>query len=162
MKEISKLEKFLKNELLNDLSDVMITKHHNTYRLFKKYEIFETPDGYFQVKKNDQILAQNFNNIKNAVIWCTFDKSSQFVEAKKVRKLDATLESVLVETQLYKLNIKKTMDDDTKLTQLIKLQEAIRRRNGVLSALKYLSLQAKTIQNKKFESKNKPVFKNRR
>ena len=78
------LEKLMKTDLVGQLEDVIIFQNSdNSYELFNMYHITKNNNNEYIVKMHTTFTTHNFNTLKHAVAWCTFDKRNMLYESKK-------------------------------------------------------------------------------
>lgn len=163
MKSFDKIDNFLKKELLDDLKNILVTKEGDTYKLFGLYKVYQNTNGYYQVNDVKNNSTPEFISIKNAIAWCTFEHVNRFVESRLIKKLDSKLASINIDIMIHKKNADNDkLDEETRWTQQVKLQEDLQKKRQVLRELNYLINTSKSVQVQKFNAKKKQTVFNRK
>lgn len=152
-KQFNKIERFFKQELTPELKDVTVAARNGEYELFGKYRVFRNKKGFYVAfeKKNNDVKAE-FNSLKNAVAWCTLNSTNRRFEARDIEKIDRRLSSVEVNINVHKnLSNNFELDQESRWTQIIKLQEDIKKKKELIKQLKTLINSSKRIQLERFK-----------
>ena len=118
------LEKLMKKEFVGQLEDVIIFQNlDNSYELFNTYHINKNDNNEYVVKMHTTFTSHNFNTLKHAVAWCTFDKRNLLYQSNRILKLDSLLAGLEVDISLHTKLFKKAKTSDDRLIFLSKLSE---------------------------------------
>jgi len=75
------LAKLMKPNIIGDLEDVIIFQNTDgSYELFNMYHITKNENNEYIVTMHTTFTIHNFNTLKHAVAWCTFDKRNMFYQ----------------------------------------------------------------------------------
>ena len=119
-----KLEKLMKTDFVGQLEDVIIFQNaDNSYELFNMYHITKNNNNEYIVKMHTTFTTHNFNTLKHAVAWCTFDKRNMLYQANRILKLDNLLAGLEVDISLHTKIFKNAKNTDDRLIVLSKLSE---------------------------------------
>lgn len=130
-----KLYGALKNILSGtDIEDKIIYKEDGVYRLFGKYSIQKTDDGFIASKTNYD-NSQIFSQLKNAVAWATLDNLNRIREANRVVLLDKQLCDAKIQMQVHQRLCKIAKDLDSYVLYKAKLQEDLTKKTLVTREL---------------------------
>lgn len=122
-KALDKFSKSLRTEDMIALRDTLIYQDADgTYNLYDSYTI-RKKEGYCEVDSTTLSKPLNFNNVKNAVTWCNFDKRNRISDSKRIIELDARLSGIETDIQLQQKLAKTAKDVESKLIHLAKLGE---------------------------------------
>lgn len=157
--KIDKLEKFFLQEI-NQLKDIIVMHNDddNSYVLFGKYVIRLSKNGYYQVSTLTTDDFAEFNSLKNAVSWCTFEHAKKYREANRIKELDLRLCSIEVDLAIHKKMVKNSTNTDSKWTYIIKFQEDTIKKKLMLKELNtYINI-SKMLQSQRFSNSNTPRF----
>lgn len=146
-----KIEKFFIKELSSDLKEVFIIKDQNgSYELFNRYRIEPQENGLFKVIP--YILTEEviFSSLKNAFVWCVFNKNKKFTENKRIHKLDHLLNSIEISMTQQRKLLAKTKDPDLKSIYMAKLHESKIKKNIMIKELTTYINMSKHWQYSKF------------
>jgi hypothetical protein len=118
------LEKLMQTEFVGQLEDVIIFQNpDNSYELFNTYHINKNDTNEYIVKMHTTFTSHNFNNLKHAVAWCTFDKRNLIYQSNRILKLDNLLAGLEVDISLHTKMFKNAKNADDRLIVLSKLSE---------------------------------------
>ena len=118
------LEKLMKTDFVGQLEDVIIFQNpDNSYELFNAYHINKNDNNEYVVKMHTTFTSHNFNTLKHAVAWCTFDKRNLLYQSNRILKLDSLLAGLEVDISLHTKLFKKAKNTDDRLIFLSKLSE---------------------------------------
>jgi hypothetical protein len=155
---LKKIEKFINRELNVNLADAAIFKHDDdTYELFNKFIIHKISDYIFLV--TTECEQKTFSFLKNAVMWCTFNKRDKFYEMKRVEELDMLLTGLDFAIEQHKKLSHTAKNIEDKLIYLTKLNEDKLKKQYMVNELKSYILESKYWQLKKFDSSLKYLNK---
>lgn len=157
--KIDKLEKFFSEEI-NQLKDIIVLQNedNDSYLLFGRYQIHKNTNGYFEVSITTTDSSSEFNSLKNAVSWCTFDHAKKYREANRIKDLDLRLCSMEIDLAIHKRMAKTAKTTDSKLLYIIKLQEDNLKKKMMLKELNSYINTSKMLQSQRFNNSNKPTF----
>ena len=120
----NQLEKLMQTEFVGQLEDVIIFQNpDNSYELFNTYHINKNDTNEYIVKMHTTFTSHNFNNLKHAVAWCTFDKRNLIYQSNRILKLDNLLAGLEVDISLHTKMFKNAKNSDDRLIFLSKLSE---------------------------------------
>ena len=149
-----KLEKFIKSTFLDELEDVIIFQDTDgSYQLFNSYHIAKTVKNEYIVTMTTTFTTHTFNELKNAVAWCTFDKRNMLYESNRILKLDNLLAGLDVDISLHTKIFKNTKNTDDKLIFLAKLSEDKLKKKRITDELYTYVSDSKRWQIKRFDRK---------
>jgi hypothetical protein len=118
------LEKLMKADFVGQLEDVIIFQNpDNSYELFNTYHIDKNENNEYIVKMHTTFTSHNFNTLKHAVAWCTFDKRNLLYQSDRIRKLDNLLAGLEVDISIHTKLFKNSKNADDRLIFLSKLSE---------------------------------------
>ena len=96
------LAKLMKPNIIGDLEDVIIFQNTDgSYELFNMYHITKNENNEYIVTMHTTFTTHNFNTLKHAVAWCTFDKRNMLYQANRILKLDNLLAGLEVDISLH-------------------------------------------------------------
>ena len=148
------LEKFIKSNFLGELEDVIIFQNTDgSYELFNSYIIAKTVINEYIVTMTTTFTTHTFNELKNAVAWCTFDKRNMLYQADRILKLDNLLAGLEVDISLHTKIFKNTKNTDDKLIFLAKLSEDKIKKKKITDELYTYVSDSKRWQTKRFDRK---------
>ena len=118
------LEKLMQTEFVGQLEDVIIFQNpDNSYELFNTYHINKNDTNEYIVKMHTTFTCHNFNTLKHAVAWCTFDKRNLIYQSNRILKLDNLLAGLEVDISLHTKMFKNAKNSDDRLIFLSKLEQ---------------------------------------
>jgi hypothetical protein len=118
------LEKLMKADFVGQLEDVIIFQNpDNSYELFNTYHIVKNDNNEYIVKMHTTFTSHNFNTLKHAVAWCTFDKRNLLYQSDRIRTLDNLLAGLEVDISIHTKLFKNSKNADDRLIFLSKLSE---------------------------------------
>jgi hypothetical protein len=148
------LEKLMKTDFVEKLEDIIIFQNpDNSYELFNIYHINKTEDNEYIVKLHTTFTTHNFNILKHAVAWCTFDKRNMLYQANRILKLDNLLAGLEVDISLHSRLFKNAKNSDDRLIFLSKLSEDKLKKRQVTEELHMYINDSKKWQTKRFNTK---------
>jgi len=148
------LEKLMKKEFVGQLEDVIIFQNpDNSYELFNMYHINKNDSNEYIVKMHTTFTTHNFNTLKHAVAWCTFDKRNMFYEANRILKLDNLLAGIEVDISLHTKIFKNAKNTDDRLIVLSKLSEDKLKKRRIMDELYTYVNNSKRWQTNRFNTK---------
>ena len=148
------LDKLMKPNIIGDLEDVIIFQNNDgSYELFNMYHITKNENNEYIVTMHTTFTTHNFNTLKHAVAWCTFDKRNMFYQANRILKLDNLLAGLEVDISLHTKIFKNAKDTDNRLIVLSKLSEdKLKKRRYTDELYTYIN-DSKKWQTKRFDTK---------
>jgi hypothetical protein len=148
------LEKLMKTDFVGQLEDVIIFQNpDNSYELFNMYHINKSGTNEYIVKMHTTFTTHNFNTLKHAVAWCTFDKRNMLYQSNRILKLDNLLAGLEVDISLHTKMFKNAKNTDDRLIFLSKLSEdKLKKRQYTDELYTYIN-DSKTWQNRRFNTK---------
>jgi hypothetical protein len=149
-----KLEKLMKTDFVGQLEDVIIFQNSdNSYELFNMYHITKNNNNEYIVKMHTTFTTHNFNTLKHAVAWCTFDKRNRIVDSNRIYDLDKKVAGLESTIQGHQKLIKSTKNMDDKLIYLAKLGEEKMKKRQLYDELGRYIATSKSWQNNRFDTK---------
>jgi hypothetical protein len=148
------LAKLMKPNIIGDLEDVIIFQNTDgSYELFNMYHITKNENNEYIVTMHTTFTTHNFNILKHAVAWCTFDKRNMFSQANRILKLDNLLAGLEVDISLHTKIFKNAKDTENRLIVLSKLSEdKLKKRRYTDELYTYIN-DSKRWQTKRFDTK---------
>ena len=148
------LAKLMKPNIIGDLEDVIIFQNTDgSYELFNMYHITKNENNEYIVTMHTTFTTHNFNTLKHAVAWCTFDKRNMFYQANRILKLDNLLAGLEVDISLHTKIFKNAKDTENRLIVLSKLSEdKLKKRRYTDELYTYIN-DSKRWQTKRFDTK---------
>jgi len=148
------LDKLMNPNFIGDLEDVIIFQNTDgSYELFNTYHINKTNKDDYIVTMLTTFTTHQFNTLKHAVAWCTFDKRNMFSQANRILKLDNLLAGLEVDISLHTKIFKNAKDTDNRLIVLSKLSEdKLKKRRYTDELYTYIN-DSKKWQTKRFDTK---------
>lgn len=148
------LAKLMKPNFIGELEDVIIFQNTDgSYELFNMYHITKNENNEYIVTMHTTFTTHNFNTLKHAVAWCTFDKRNMFYQANRILKLDNLLAGLEVDISLHTKIFKNAKDTDNRLIVLSKLSEdKLKKRQYTDELYTYIN-DSKKWQTKRFDTK---------
>ena len=148
------LAKLMKPNFIGELEDVIIFQNTDgSYELFNMYHITKNNNNEYIVKMHTTFTIHNFNTLKHAVAWCTFDKRNMFYQANRILKLDNLLAGLEVDISLHTRLFKNAKTTDDRLIFLSKLSEdKLKKREFTDELYTYIN-DSKRWQTKRFNTK---------
>lgn len=149
-----KFNSFVNSGTMPEIEDIMVFQTSDgEYELYNKYYISRTPDKSYVVTMKDTHAHHTFYKLKNAVVWCTYDKRNKISDADKIIDLDLKLHGADSNAEVYTGLFKKTKNVDSKLLYAAKLTEEKVKKTYILAQLDLLVTEAKNWQLKRFIAK---------
>jgi len=148
------LSKLMKADIIGDLEDVVIFQNTDgSYELFNTYHITKTDKGDYLITMLTTYTTHQFNTLKNAVAWCTFDKRNMLYQANRILKLDNLLAGLEVDISLHTKIFKNAKNTDDRLIVLSKLSEDKLKKRRFTDELYTYITDSKKWQTNRFNSK---------
>ena len=148
------LEKLMKTDFVGQLEDVIIFQNpDNSYELFNMYHINKSGTNEYIVKMHTTFTTHNFNTLKHAVAWCTFDKRNMLYQSNRILKLDNLLAGLEVDISLHTKMFKNAKNTDDRLIFLSKLSEDKLKRRHITDELYTYINDSKKWQTRRFNTK---------
>ena len=148
------LEKLMQTEFVGQLEDVIIFQNtDNSYELFNTYHINKNNTNEYIVKMHTTFTSHNFNTLKHAVAWCTFDKRNLIYQSNRILKLDNLLAGLEVDISLHTKMFKNAKNSDDRLIFLSKLSEDKLKKRQITDELYTYINDSKKWQTKRFNAK---------
>jgi len=148
------LEKLMKTDFVGLLEDVIIFQNpDNSYELFNMYHINKNDSHEYVVKMHTTFTTHNFNTLKHAVAWCTFDKRNLLYQSNRILKLDNLLAGLEVDISLHTKMFKNAKNTDDRLIFLSKLSEDKLKKRQITDELYTYINDSKRWQTRRFNTK---------
>ena len=148
------LEKLMQTEFVGQLEDVIIFQNpDNSYELFNTYHINKNNNDEYIVKMHTTFTTHNFNTLKHAVAWCTFDKRNMLYQSNRILKLDNLLAGLDVDISLHTKMFKNAKNTEDRLIFLSKLSEDKLKKRQITDELYTYINDSKRWQTKRFNTK---------
>jgi hypothetical protein len=148
------LEKLMQTEFVGQLEDVIIFQNpDNSYELFNMYHINKNNSNEYIVKMHTTFTTHNFNILKHAVAWCTFDKRNMLYQSNRILKLDNLLAGLEVDISLHTKMFKNAKNTDDRLIFLSKLSEDKLKKRRITDELYTYINDSKKWQTNRFNTK---------
>ena len=148
------LEKLMKTDFVGQLEDVIIFQNtDSSYELFNTYHINKNNTNEYIVKMHTTFTTHNFNTLKHAVAWCTFDKRNMIYQSNRILKLDNLLAGLEVDISLHTKMFKNAKNTDDRLIFLSKLSEDKLKRRHITDELYTYINDSKKWQTRRFNTK---------
>ena len=148
------LEKLMKTDFVGQLEDVIIFQNtDSSYELFNTYHINKNNTNEYIVKMHTTFTTHNFNTLKHAVAWCTFDKRNMIYQSNRILKLDNLLAGLEVDISLHTKMFKNAKTTDDRLIFLSKLSEDKLKKRQITDELYTYINDSKKWQTKRFNTK---------
>lgn len=147
---MEKVNKFLANPAIEDLSQFLIINTAAGYELFGEFTISKE-DNMHVVTKHTTDLEVKFHSQRNAVVWTTLYFRDNVGDANRVKDLDKILEGTNVNIDVHRQLYLKTTDMDKKLIYFAKLQEDKLKKKQIVVELDRFALTSKRWQNSRFD-----------
>ena len=153
-KLFTKLTKSIPKEDMEKLQDLSVFREPNgTYSLFNKYRIVKN-NGLFYIEIDKVADKKEFNVLKNAVAWCTFDKRNRINDSNRILQLDIKLAGIEAEIEVHQKLVKRTKKTEEKLIYLAKLGEEKMERKRINDELTSYVYSSRNWQESRFKSKS--------
>jgi hypothetical protein len=148
-----RFEKILGNKFLSELENKAIFQNSDgSYELFNHYCITKTGESQYLVTTKTSFFSHTFYSLKNAVIWCTYDKRNKFIECIKVIDLDRKLSSLDAVLVLHKKLFARANTTESKMIYVAKLNEEKLQKNQVQRELNGLASESRRWQLSRFNN----------
>jgi len=148
------LEKLMQTEFVGQLEDVIIFQNpDNSYELFNTYHINRNINDEYIVKMHTTFTTHNFNTLKHAVAWCTFDKRNMLYQSNRILKLDNLLAGLEVDISLHTKMFKNAKITEDRLIFLSKLSEDKLKKRQITDELYTYINDSKKWQTNRFNTK---------
>jgi hypothetical protein len=143
------LKRLLDKKEISFISEhIVIPTENDTYQMYGTHKITKV-NGEYIVTKNHTHTIEKFNNLRNAIIWVTLEKSNNIVSAKKIVELDTQYTGNLVQIEQQK-RLLKSKNIDLQSLAMAKMQEQIYKNTKIIRELDYYAGISKNWQNKRF------------
>lgn len=148
------LAKLMRPDFIGDLEDVIIFQNTDgSYELFNTYHINKTEKDDYIVTMLTTFTTHQFNTLKHAVAWCTFDKRNLLQQANRILSLDNLLAGLELDILLHTKIFKNSKNSEDKLICLAKLSEdKLKKRMYTDELYSYIN-DSKRWQTKRFNRK---------
>jgi hypothetical protein len=145
------LKRILDKENVEKLKENIIYQDDSGYVMYGNYIISGTYSEGYMIENIHTFTVKNFNNLRNAVMWATLDKTNKIMYAKKVEELDIRLASTENNIQVQK-RLSKTSNSGLAYT---KLTEESLKKNSIIEELEHFASISRTLQEQKFNKLTK-------
>ena len=144
----------MKTDFVGQLEYVIIFQNpDNSYELFNTYHINKNNNDEYIVKMHTTFTTHNFNTLKHAVAWCTFDKRNMLYQSNRILKLDNLLAGLDVDISLHTKMFKNAKNTEDRLIFLSKLSEDKLKKRQITDELYTYINDSKRWQTKRFNTK---------
>ena len=87
-----KLDSFINKKAIPQVEDkIILETTPGEYELYNKYYITKTPQKTYVVTIKNSHVYHVFYKLKNAAVWCTYDKLNKIKDADNSIELDVRL-----------------------------------------------------------------------
>jgi len=150
----TKLSRMIESSETISLKNLIIFQDTDgSYQLFDKYTIQKLSQNEYQVTSVTSNICHLFNSLKNATVWCIFDKRDKFYEAQRILELDNKLGSLGVDIHIHLSMYRKAKTTEEQLIHVAKLNEDRLRKKIISEELASYTADANYWQSKRFELK---------
>ena len=150
----NQLDKLMKPNIIGDLEDVIIFQNNDgSYELFNIYHINKTDKDDYIVTMLTTFTTHQFNTLKNAVAWCTFDKRNLLQQANRILILDNLLAGLELDILIHTKIFKNSKNSENKLISLAKLNEDKLKKSRFTDELHKYIYDSKRWQTNRFNRK---------
>lgn len=108
---------------ITELQKRLVIETDRGYELFGEYVIALVENKYV-ITKNRTDLYKEFYNLKNAIVWATFDFRNSISNANRVDELDMLIEGLSSSINTHQQYYDTSKDMDRKIIYFTKMQEA--------------------------------------
>lgn len=143
-----------KKEIASLAENIVFEAPDGTYHLYGDYSIKKDMDKYIMYKRGTFTVLQFFN-LRNAVIYTSFDKRNMIMDAKRIVELDILQEGTESSIQIYSSLMNKTKDLERKTIYSAKFNEGRNRKNMIEQELNTHALSSKKWQERMFNQVTK-------
>lgn len=143
-----------KKEIANLAENIVFEDPEGTYHLYGDYSIKKNMDKYVLTKRGTYTVIPFFN-LRNAVIFTSFDKRNMIMDAKRIVELDSLQEGTLSSIQIYRNLMNKTKDLERKTIYSAKFNEGRARNSRIEEELNGHALNSKRWQELMFSQVTK-------
>lgn len=149
-----KFERILGDKLLKNLENLTVFKNPNgTYELFNYYLIEKVAEKQYRVTTKTTFTSHIFYSLKNAAIWCTYDKRNNFTNTVRILDLDRKLASLEANIILHKKLYKTAKDNESKLIYVAKFNEERLKKSAIQRELNKYEDESKRWQMHRLQMK---------
>jgi hypothetical protein len=138
------------NRLIRQAETPAISKHGNTYYVFKYYRI-ENGNGKYELYKQDEYVDTVMSSAA-AMSWCKAQAAGDWQLAKKLILADQRVASKTLALEMRKNKYKSAKDKDERETLYILMSDDVYKLKQFKHNLKKLIKQAKYIKIKGFDN----------
>ena len=125
MKKQQIIDNFIVKEFNKNLKNWFILQNDDgTYLLFNKFHIVNENKKFLVYQLTNSVI-ETFNDVKNAVTWCIFEKLGKYYEAEEVKNLDRKLETICVNQIRHNYLIRNTKEKQQRILYFTKLTEEL-------------------------------------
>lgn len=139
------IQKIIDPNTVNSIKRFVIIQEKNGYRVFEKYIITKTNEGFKVIQLHND-AEHMFLTLKNALTWCTLHNKNLVFEAQRLKFLDSQLNGLTISTDLLLRYLKKTKEKDKKFIYSNKITENRLKHNSLTVEISNLSQKAKRYQ----------------
>jgi hypothetical protein len=143
-----------KKEIANLAENIVFEDPDGTYHLYGDYSIQKNKDKYV-LSKRGTFTVITFFNLRNAVIYTSFDKRNMIMDAKRIVELDILQEGTESSIQIYRNLMNKTKDLEKKTIYSAKFNEGRNRKTNIERELSIHALNSKKWQERMFNQVTK-------
>ena len=143
-----------KKEIANLSENIVFEDQDGTYHLYGDYSIKKNTDKYVLTKRGTFTVIPFFN-LRNAVIYTSFDKRNMIMDAKRMVELDTLQEGTESSIQIYRSLMNKTKDLEKKTIYSAKFNEGRNRKTRIEQELTTYALNSKRWQEQMFNQVTK-------
>lgn len=157
--DVKKLAAFFEETLSSKIKDLVVASGPDAYELFGRFRIqavdYQTYIAYDNITKE----RKEFSALRYAASWCTLMNSSKYMESRRLCSLDLKLCSIQVDLAIHRKKLKSAATPEERVVYSNKLQEDSYKRKVVLQEIQTFINSSKTLQAKKFTTRNTRNFK---
>lgn len=130
---------------LDSIQQHIVYEDQNGYVLYNEYRVTEQKNT-IKISKFKTFTVKNFNNLRNAIMWCTLDKSNKIEQAKDIEYLDVQLASSKAHIEVQNNILAKAKDNEIISLAVVKIREEILKRDTIIDRLDDFALMTKRLQ----------------
>ena len=147
----NELKKLLTDNSLKKIKEAIIYRENDgSVVLFDTYAILSEDNGFLILKNGNELIS--LSTLQIAVTYCTFDKKNMINQLLDIERLDRKFTDSSIKYQVHKRLAKNSKNIEDKGLYLIKMQEDFIKKRKTRQYLETYINQAKTYQQKIFES----------
>lgn len=135
---------------ITELQKRLVIETEAGYELFGEY-VIALVDNKYVITKNRTDLYKEFYNLKNAIVWATFDFRNSISNANRVDELDMLIEGLNCSINLHQEYYNTSKDVDRKLIYFTKLQESRLKRKALQNEVGRFVNETKRWQEQQFK-----------